>query len=318
MLLSGVHHQTLRPMRPFAFATIVFVSSSWLLFSASAQTPTKTEEPALSDAASRPLVAALIANDHTKLRRLGASLGAHGLFPLLSHPNRSIAMAAIAASGGAEEYWTLLPALANAASHPDHSLAIAAAYQGRVLSSDLDSTLVEEREIPNFDLGVWQTQWLQVASDPHRWLDIRIASLETATALASLPGQPAVSWKPFLQDPVPTMRAAALQLLPHAPAFSDLVKHQLQAETSSEVSLHAGIWLCGPVHSQRSDPPLGDDAISTLLALVADSSLPATDRAQLLPCLLQSPSAANQTAISALMRDASPQLRQRLRQNISQ
>lgn len=259
----------------------------------------------------------LRSGNETELERRGAAAGAMGVAAELRSEDRKQVLAALIAARGADDSWALLGVLAQSATHPDRPIAILAAQLGAELSHEIDLQMISEQEIPSEYLRQWQGAWLEVATQPSRWIDIRIYALEVASTLTRLISDPArqpLDWEQFFSDPDQEMRAAALELAPQSQDLVTRAADFLKTEEHPRVALSAGLRLCGPIGSHRSSslPTIDDTTQARLQALATNKSLAIEARIDLAPCLVANPSTASRDALSALQRQSTPYLRKLL------
>jgi len=215
--------------------------------------------------------------------------------------------------------WTSLGRLADVATRPDRSLAAPAAELGSQIAHRIDAFDLDEREIPAAELRLVQQQWLEVADETERWVDIRVYALDVAAALETIlheHGDVGAQrpWLNFLKDPDPQMRAAAVLLVPQSPDLVAMALTLVADGRSEEVSLAAGQRLCGPLGSTPGHgATLSSDAMTRLQRLASNTALPSAARADLAPCLLAEGSLASRRALGLLLQKSPPALRQNLR-----
>ncbi len=255
------------------------------------------------------LVAALLAGNESQLRRIGERMGASEIGKLMMSPQRLSAIAAVVSVSRIQEGYEFLPFLAQAAARPDHSIAARAAEVAEALSSAISLVELEEQELGNHELSRWQMQWIAIASDSQRWMDIRVLSLETAAHLHSLQSadkRTELDWEHFLADKNPTMRAALLSLLPQSTQFAPEVVLLLQNDKSPTVAMRSAQWLCGPLSGGRDPQPnLDEQSTSRILSLAENKGIDISRRADLLSCLMGSDKASKKAVRSILQQ--SPQ-----------
>lgn len=257
------------------------------------------------------LVTAYQQGDSSTVARLGATAGASGLEPRLRSKDRAVIAAAIAAAPAADDAWALLGSLAHASQNPDRSIAGPAATTGAEIAAALDLGVIDEQEISGHTLGSWQKAWLVTASNPKRWVDIRIYALETAGRLHQLrvPSKRVdIGWIDYISDPDPEMRAAAITLA-DATHLKATIIERLEDDPEDLVALAAGQSLCGPLGATITLPALGEAAVARLQTLAVAKHLPIVARADLAPCLIATES---KLALQTLAQHSPPMLKQEL------
>ncbi len=258
------------------------------------------------------LVSALLTGNESQLRRIGERMGAPNIGKLMMSPQRLSAIAAVVSVTHTQEGYEYLPFLAQAAARPDHSIAARAAEVAEALSSAVSLAELEEQELSNHELSRWQMQWIAIANDSQRWMDIRVLSLETAVHLHTLqaPDKRAeLDWEQFLTDKSPTMRAALLSLLPRSAHFTPLVLVLLQNDTSTAVAMRSAQWLCGPLSGDREPQPILDEqSMSRVLTLAGNKGIDISRKTDLLACL-QGSDKASKKAVRSILQQSPPALR---------
>ncbi len=219
---------------------------------------------------------ALERGDLDEAARQGALAGPAVVERALAAPDRATRLAAIAAAPSVEDRAELLDALATAAAGPDRRTAIPAARAARTIARglarhrrmhDVDSAGADD--LAPDDLARWRTAWGQLALRGDRWIEVRLAALDTAAALD--PGELGVDLAAALADPDPALRRAAASLVPVPapaaayPALAAAIIH----DADPDVALAAAQSLCMAV----ADAPrpvldaLGDAGLARLRAL---------------------------------------------------
>ncbi|MBL4633512.1 MAG: hypothetical protein JKY56_06560 [Kofleriaceae bacterium] len=258
------------------------------------------------------LVAALLTGNESQLRRIGERMGAYKIGKLMMSQQRLSAIAAAVSVSHIQEGYEFLPFLGQAAARPDHSIAARAAEIAEALSSAISLGELEEQELGNHELSLWQMQWSAIASDSQRWMDIRVLSLETAAHLHTLQSadkRAELDWEEFLADKSPTMRSAALVLLPQSTQFTSLVVALLQSDKSTAVAMRSAQWLCGPLSGDRDPQPnLDEQSMGRVLGLAGNKRIDISRRTDLLACL-QGRDKASKKAVRSILQQSPPALR---------
>jgi hypothetical protein len=179
---------------------------------------------------------------------------------LPDHPDADAALVPLAALAGS---W-------------DRALASAAATAAAAIAARLDDTRAIADELADDDLAAAADAWAAVAARADRWSDVRahavgIAARLTTTRAATAATAPPLdaALAPFLADPDPEVRRAALEAIP-APAPSPLVA---AAAARVRAEVHPGVRLVAAGIACGDDPAaglaaLGDDGRAALWAAV--------------------------------------------------
>jgi hypothetical protein len=179
---------------------------------------------------------------------------------LPDHPDADAALVPLAALAGS---W-------------DRALASAAATAAAAIAARLDDTRAIADELADDDLAAAADAWAAVAARADRWSDVRahavgIAARLTTTRAATAATAPPLdaALAPFLADPDPEVRRAALEAIP-APAPSTLVA---AAAARVRAEVHPGVRLVAAGIACGDDPAaglaaLGDDGRAALWAAV--------------------------------------------------
>lgn len=225
---------------------------------------------------------------------------------------------AVRALADAPPHYSNLEVLARATAAPDRQLAAPAALAASELAHAIDVFDVDQQEIPRSSLHALELEWLTLATQRERWVDLRIYALDVASRLHDLqrdhgaPTSDAV-WRTFLEDDDPQMRAAALVLVPDAKNLQNAILPILTSDASEEVSLAAGQRLCGPLRLELANlPTLSDVALAKLGALARNRDLPIFDRVHLAPCLVANGSVESRRALGVLLQESPPASRRHL------
>ena len=166
--------------------------------------------------------AALERGDLDEAARQGALDGPAVVERGLASADRATRLAAIAAAPIVEDRAELLAPLARLAAGPDRRTALPAADAARRIARELAHRGRPDDLAPG-DLAAWQAAWAELALRGDRWIEIRLAALDTAAALD--PGGTGVELGAALRDPDPAFRratAAAIRLPVPAAAIAAL------------------------------------------------------------------------------------------------
>ncbi len=232
--------------------------------------------------------AAIDRGDVDEAARQGVLAGPSVVEQALAARDRPAILAGIAAAPSVVDREELLVPLARVAGTGDRRIAIPAARAAREIAHALGQRTEVPDDLAVDDVATWRAAWTELAIDRDRFIEVRIAALDTATALARIdrrvidPDTPAigVDLARALGDPDPAFRGAAIADLPiPVPAsMRGAVVTVIQRDTDPEVALAAAAALCGDL---AIDPPapvqdaLGTDGIARIRTLV---SAPGTGR----------------------------------------
>jgi len=246
-----------------------------------------------------------------------AHLGAHAsvgeLSGALASPDRGLRLAAIEASTSAgPDAWALLAPLAERARERDRRVAAAAARAAVRIATRIDRRQVLEWELPVDELNERLATWREIARDDHRWPDVRVLAMETATLLWTALGDDARE-APFdlsisLADPEPEVRRAAIELLPiPLPApLRAAVAERVTADPEPTVAIVAAQALCTVLTVEKDPSPLlaalGDGGLARIRALVLERDVPPAAVVDAARCLAADPSPQSAAALRALRR----------------
>ena len=187
--------------------------------------------------------AAMERGDVDEAARQGALAGPVVVERALASRDRTTRLAAIAAAPLVEDRAELLAPLARAAAGPDRRTAIPAALAARAIAREL-SRRERPDDLAPADLAGWQGAWAHLALAGDRWIELRIAALDTAAALdpAGLGVDPTAA----LGDPDPAFRRAAASAvpLPVPPAAHAALAAAVVHDADPAVALAAAQSLC--------------------------------------------------------------------------
>jgi hypothetical protein len=271
--------------------------------------------PGRATAAPGPRAAAARGDVDEAIRR-GVIAGPAAIERRLASPDRLTALAAIAAAPAVADPLGLLPALAGVAGGRDRRTAVPAASAAGAIARTLARRAAPDPDddIPDDELAGWQAAWQALARRDDRWIELRVAALDVAAALAEVRHQPLV-WTEVLADPDPALRRAALELLapPLDPALRSAVAARIADDAEPRVAIAAAAALCSDLVSDPPGPTLaaiGPRGLARLRAALAEVALDdigaIRDAAR---CLAADPDPASGSALAALRQRASGALR---------
>src|SRR5688572_29281441 len=126
--------------------------------------------------------AAMERGDVDEAARQGVLAGPVVVEQALAAPDRAARLAAIAAAPDVAGRAELLDALAAVAAGPDRRTAIPAARAARAIARELSARELPD-DIAGDDARAWRDAWVALAMRGDRWIELRIAALDTAAAL---------------------------------------------------------------------------------------------------------------------------------------
>ncbi len=195
--------------------------------------------------------AAIDRGDLDEAARQGAIAGPAVVERALAASDRATQLAAIAAAPSTEDRAELLDALARLAAGPDRRTAIPAAGAARMIARDLarqrrmhDVDSARADDLAEDDVARWRAAWGELALRGDRWIELRLAALDTAAALD--PGGVGGDLATALHDPDPTFRRAAATIVPAPapPATIPLLAIAVVSDPELDVALGAAQSLC--------------------------------------------------------------------------
>lgn len=203
--------------------------------------------------------AALERGDVDEAARQGMIAGPAAVEQALAAADRPARLAGIAAATSAGELIAaraeLLEPLARTAALPDRRVAIPAARAARQIARELRPAA---RDLPDdlapADVEAWRAAWAALAGSGDRWIELRVAALETAAALDPTGGT-GVDLATALRDPDPAYRRAAIGAVP-APvpvALRAALAGVVINDPDPGVAVDAAAALCGDL---VADPPV--------------------------------------------------------------
>ncbi len=158
------------------------------------------------------MVVAFRRGDLDECARQGERAGPAMVERALASPDRATVLAAITAAPAVEDRAELLPALAIVAAGSDRRTAIPAALAARAIARDLASRALPD-DLADDDIASWRTSWFALAQRSDRWVELRLAALDTEATLARA-GDPTAPFDAgtLAADPDPVIRDAAASL----------------------------------------------------------------------------------------------------------
>jgi hypothetical protein len=276
--------------------------------------------------------AAVERGDLDEVARQGELAGPAVIARALAAPDRIAQLGGVIAAPAAEDAASLLPALAALSGTADRRTAIPAARAASRIAGKLARTDRDD-DLAAGELATWHDEFLALALRGDRWIELRIAALDTAVQLAharlddagaTADADAAIGFPlvPVLADPDPAFRGAALVRMPQPlPAASrTALAGALANDPDPAVALAAAQAVCADLATDDPQPALAALAgapLARLQALLAAPHLPALavddgtlrDAAR---CLAADASVASTSALATLTAHASPALRRAL------
>ena len=209
-------------------------------------------------------------------------------------------------------------ALARAAAGPDRRTAIPAARAAREIARSLAGagTSVElADDLAPDDLAQWRDTWAAIATNHERWIEVRVAALDTAAALdrairaaggAHREGV-GIDLGAALGDPDPAVRAAAVMNVP-APvptALRPSLATAVVKDTDDRVALAAAQALCFDLADEPPEPTLdalGEPGLARLRSLATATGTPRAALTELAYCLAADKSPASTDVLRVIRR----------------
>lgn len=222
--------------------------------------------------------------DLDEAARQGALAGPAVVERALAARDRATQLAGIAAAVLVEDRAELLAPLARLAGGADRRTAIPAAEAARTIARDL-ARRDRPDDLTAEDLATWRIAWAELALRGDRWIELRIAALDTAAALD--PGGVGVDLSAALGDADPALRSAAVSAvaLPvPATAYAALAGAVIH-DADPRVALEAAQALCLSLDASAPAAAildaLGPDGLARIRALVnqrSEAAAPAARR----------------------------------------
>jgi len=212
--------------------------------------------------------------DLDETARQGQRAGAAIVEGALHASDRPTVLAGIVAAQAVDGREELLPALLALAAGPDRRIAIPAARAARAIADRVQVT----DDLPEDELDAWRADWVKLAIDPSRWIEVRIAGLEVAAALAP-GGTLGFDLASIMTLADPALRATAVSLVPQ-PAPVELravLSTAVANDTDPRVALGAAQALCADLAHDPAGPvvtALGDAGLARIKTLVLEKQLP--------------------------------------------
>jgi len=160
------------------------------------------------------MTAAIDRGDVDEAARLGSLAGPVVVEQALAAKARSSVLAGIAAAPATEDRAELLPALARVAAGPDRRTALPAALAAKKIAVELSRHELPDDLAPG-DVEDWRAVFAELAKKPDHFVEVRLAALDAASALAHVADPAALGFDPaLLGDIDPLVAAEATSLKP--------------------------------------------------------------------------------------------------------
>jgi hypothetical protein len=186
--------------------------------------------------------------DLDETSRQGMLAGPAAVEGALDAPARTTQLAAIVAAPGVEDSAELLPGLARVAARGDRRTAIPAARAARAIARELATHELAD-DLGTDDVAQWREQFEQLATNSHRFIEVRVLALDTVASLGHVldPGAVGFDLGVALADPDPAYRAIALGNVPtpRPNAVIAALAHTATDDADDKVALTAAQVLCG-------------------------------------------------------------------------
>jgi hypothetical protein len=215
--------------------------------------------------------AAIERGDLDEAARQGALAGPAVVERALASRDRMIQLAAIAAAPIVEDRAELLAPLAHLADGADRRTAIPAAQAARAIAREL-ARRDQPDDLAAGDVAAWQAAWAALALRGDRWIELRIAALDTAAALD--PAGIGVDLAAALRDPDPAFRRAAATIVPlPAPAgayaaLAGAITHDVDPAAALGAAQSLCLSLAGGAKPRPILDALGPAGLARIRALV--------------------------------------------------
>lgn len=158
------------------------------------------------------MVAALARGDLDETARQGAIAGPAAVEKALAAPDRMTVLAGIVAAPAVEDRAELLADLARVAAGPDRRTAIPAARAALAIAKGIAAHELPDDLAPA-DIDDWRATFAQLAGARDHFVEVRVAALGTANALAHVADPSALGFDAsLLADPDPVVAAEATSL----------------------------------------------------------------------------------------------------------
>jgi hypothetical protein len=217
------------------------------------------------------MTAALERGDVDEAARQGMLGGPRLVERALASDARQTVLAGIAAAPVVADRAEMLPALAAVAARGDRRVAVPAARAARMIARAL-----VQRDLPDdlatADLDTWRVAWLALAADSDRFVEVRVAALDVAAALAR--SGVGFDLAAMLGDRDPAVRSSAAELVPNlvpAEARAPLAA-AVNGDRDERVALAAAQALCAdPVPALAA---LGASGVARLRTIATAAAAP--------------------------------------------
>jgi hypothetical protein len=237
----------------------------------------------LAVTATAAMRAAIERGDLDEAARQGALAGPAVVERALAARDRPTQLAAIAAATLVEDRAELLAPLARLAGGADRRTAIPAAEAARTIAGDL-ARRDRSDDLAAEDVAAWRAMWAELALRTDRWIELRIAALETAVALD--PAGVGVDLAAALRDGDPAFRRAVVSsvALPVPPAAHAALAGAIIHDVDPLTALEAAQSLCLSLEVSARPAAildaLGPDGLARIRALVGQRADPSIGEAR--------------------------------------
>jgi len=217
------------------------------------------------------MTAAVERGDLDEAARQGALAGPGIVEQALRSNVRETVLAGIVAAPAVEDRAELLVALAKVAGGGDRRTAIPAVRAARTIAEQLAKKDLPD-DLAAGDVQAWRDAFEHLALARGRVIEVRVAALETASALGHVGDPSAIGFDlaKVMTDPDPALRVAALELIPRptAKAMYPVIVPAL-GDSNAAVAIAAAEALCAdakddPVAVKSALGPTGAAQIKAL------------------------------------------------------
>jgi hypothetical protein len=194
------------------------------------------------------MTAAFERGDLDETSRQGMLAGPAVVEGALTGPGRASQLAAIVAAPRVEGSAELLSTLASVAGGGDRRTAIPAARAAKAMARELAAHELTD-DLATDDVAGWRAEFEQLATNPHRFIEVRVLALDTVASLTQVlePGGLGFDLGVALADPDPAYRAIAIGNVPRPTPTSTLgaLANTVKNDADDKVALVAAQVLCG-------------------------------------------------------------------------
>jgi hypothetical protein len=227
------------------------------------------------------MTAALERGDLDEAARQGSLAGPVVVEHALESPARASKLAAIVAAPTVEDRAELLPALARAAASGDRRIAIPAAQAARTIAREVAHRELAD-DLAADDVEQWRAAFETIARGGERFVEVRLAALDTASSLAHVADPAALGFtlEVVLADRDPAVRAAAVALVPQpaAAALRAPLAAAVIDDADAHVALVAAQALCADLAHDDPAPvlaALGPRGLERIRVVIGSERSPA-------------------------------------------